>query len=507
MKKIIYHLRKILNWSKNNHKSAIILGLLIMIGLGAIYYIFASKSTDLDSDIGGQKVSLITVGDVIGLAGKIETTGEVQSVNQAEIKAEYSAPVASINVGIGDVVSAGQVLVTLRNADLAASVAGARANLQRELSRLDDLRQSVGGGATSSYEELVKQQNITVANAYRSLLSDDLQAVPKSAYGSGEAPTISGSYNSNIEGDYVIDMYASGANSGYSFRVSGLESGSGTVKTESSVPLGTRGLYIEWPEDFSGNEAWIVSIPNKRSATYATRLNTYESAKSSRSLTLSQSNSNLKAQEAVVAQAKAAVAQAEAGASKTILRSPVSGSVVTLPVKLGEYVSPGQLIALVANKGNIQIKSYIASNDVENVKIGGKVLVAEKYEGVISRVASGIDPVTQKVEILIEVTDENISKLVIGEFVKVQVEVADPVEITSENNTNQSLFLPLRAVKLDPNQAVVFTVDAGSKIVAKVVTVGEIKGDQVEILSGIKSGDKIIASVRGLNSGDLVSVE
>ena len=506
MKKIIYHLRKILNWSKNNHKSAIILGLLIMIGLGTIYYIFSSKSTGLDSDVGGQKVSLITVGDVIGLAGKIETTGEVQSVNQAEIKAEYSAPVASINVGIGDAVSAGQVLVTLRNADLAASVAGARANLQRELSRLDDLRQSTVGGA-SSYEELVKQQDITVANAYRSLLSDDLQAVPKSAYGSGEAPAISGSYNSNIEGDYVIDMYASGANSGYSFRVSGLESGSGTVKTESSVPLGTRGLYIEWPEDFSGNETWIVSIPNKRSATYATRLNAYESAKSSRSLTLSQSNSNLKAQEAVVAQAKASVAQAEAAASKTILRSPVSGSVVTLPVKLGEYVSPGQLIALVANKGNIQIKSYIASNDVENVMIGGKALVAEKYEGVISRVASGIDPVTQKVEILIEVTDENISKLVIGEFVKVQVEVADPVEIISENNTNQSLLLPLRAVKLDPNQAVVFTVDAGSKIVAKVVTVGEIKGDQVEILSGIKSGDKIIASVRGLNVGDLVSVE
>ncbi len=506
MKKIIYHLRKILNWSKDNRKSAIILGLLIMIGVGAIYYIFASKSKDLDSDIGGQKVSLITVGDVIGLAGKIETTGEVQSVNQAEIKAEYSAPVASINVGIGDAVSAGQVLVTLRNADLAASVAGARANLQRELSRLDDLRQSTVGGA-SSYEELVKQQDITVANAYRSLLSDDLQAVPKSAYGSGEAPAISGSYNSNIEGDYVIDMYASGANSGYSFRVSGLESGSGTVKTESSVPLGTRGLYIEWPEDFSGNETWIVSIPNKRSATYATRLNAYESAKSSRSLTLSQSNSNLKAQEAVVAQAKASVAQAEAAASKTILRSPVSGSVVTLPVKLGEYVSPGQLIALVANKGNIQIKSYIASNDVENVMIGGKALVAEKYEGVISRVASGIDPMTQKVEILIEVTDENISKLVIGEFVKVQVEVADPVEIISENNTNQSLFLPLRAVKLDPNQAVVFTVDAGSKIVAKVVTVGEIKGDQVEILSGIKSGDKIIASVRGLNVGDLVSVE
>ncbi len=506
MKKIIYHLRKILNRSKDNRKSAIILGLLIMIGVGAIYYIFASKSKDLDSDIGGQKVSLITVGDVIGLAGKIETTGEVQSVNQAEIKAEYSAPVASINVGIGDAVSAGQVLVTLRNADLAASVAGARANLQRELSRLDDLRQSTVGGA-SSYEELVKQQDITVANAYRSLLSDDLQAVPKSAYGSGEAPAISGSYNSNIEGDYVIDMYASGANSGYSFRVSGLESGSGTVKTESSVPLGTRGLYIEWPEDFSGNETWIVSIPNKRSATYATRLNAYESAKSSRSLTLSQSNSNLKAQEAVVAQAKASVAQAEAAASKTILRSPVSGSVVTLPVKLGEYVSPGQLIALVANKGNIQIKSYIASNDVENVMIGGKALVAEKYEGVISRVASGIDPMTQKVEILIEVTDENISKLVIGEFVKVQVEVADPVEIISENNTNQSLFLPLRAVKLDPNQAVVFTVDAGSKIVAKVVTVGEIKGDQVEILSGIKSGDKIIASVRGLNVGDLVSVE
>ena len=501
------YLGQIRNWLINNRKSATVLGVLIMIGLGVVYYVFFTKDLDQGNIEAGQKVELITAGDSIpGLGNKIETTGEVQSVNQAEIKAEYSAPVSRIYVGIGDVVSAGQILVTLSNADMAAGVAGAQANLQRELSRLDDLRQSSIGGS-SSYEELVKQQDTIVANSYRSLLSDDLEAVPKSAYGSGEAPTIFGSYNSTIEGDYIVDMYASGANSGYSFRVSGLEKGVGTVKTESSVPLGARGLYIQWPASFSGNETWIVSIPNKRSATYATRLNAYESAKSARSLTLSQSNSNLRAQEAIFAQARASLAQVQAQASKTVLRSPVSGLVVTLPVKLGEYVSPGQLVALVANKGNIQVKSYISSDDLENVAIGNKALVSEKYEGIVSRVAPGIDPITQKVEVLIEITDKNISKLVIGEFVKVQIEVSNFTPSISEEVGDEPIFLPLRAVKLDPNQTSVFMIGSDNKVISKMVTVGEIKGDRVEILSGVKSGDKIIASVRGLSIGDLVSIK
>ncbi len=507
MKKINNYLQLIINLIKNNRKSAIILAGLLAIGIGLTYYIAFYKFVDLGSEVVGQKVEFITIDEsILVLSGKIETTGEVQSVNQAEIKAEYSAPVSGIYAGIGDTVRAGQVLVTLRNADLSAGVAQAKANLQRELSRLDDLKQSLTGGV-SSYEELVKQQDILVANSYRSLLSDDLEAVPKSAYGSGEAPTIIGSYNSNVEGDYIIDMYASGANSGYSFRVSGLEKGVGTVKTESSVPLGARGLYIQWPENLSGNETWIVSVPNKRSSTYVSRLNVYEANKSARSLNSAQSNSNLKAQEAIVAQARASLSQTEAQASKTVFRAPVSGSVLTLPVKLGEYVSPGQLIALVANRGNIQVKSYISSGDIENVAIGNKVVVAEKYQGLVSRVSPGIDPMTQKIEVLVEVTDKNINKLVIGEFVKVQIEVSSLTAKTEEDNNKNSIFLPLRSVKLDPNQAYVFMIDPDSRVISQVVVVGELKGDKVEIISGIKNGDKVISSVRGLSIGDLVSVD
>ena len=60
-------------------------------------------------------------------------------------------------------------------------------------------------------------------------------------------------------------------------------------------------------------------------------------------------------------------------------------------------------------------------------------------------------------------------------------------------------------MKIIPGEASVYTLDENSKIKKNLVILGEVKGDFVEIKSGIESGMKIVSPVYELEEGDAVT--
>ncbi len=89
-------------------------------------------------------------------------------------------------------------------------------------------------------------------------------------------PTLSGRYVGTTEGVYVVDVYSSNSASGYSYRVSGLESYTDSVVFGSAVDLGTRGLLITFPSTTRGGDTWVVRVPNTDIATYSETKADYE---------------------------------------------------------------------------------------------------------------------------------------------------------------------------------------------------------------------------------------
>ncbi|MDD2730657.1 MAG: efflux RND transporter periplasmic adaptor subunit [Candidatus Portnoybacteria bacterium] len=92
----------------------------------------------------------------------VSVTGKVKAADAVDLAFEKSGKVASISVKVGDQVSAGQILASLDNAELAAQLAQARATLASQQAKLNEYR-------IGTRPEEIQSAETTVANAQKTL--------------------------------------------------------------------------------------------------------------------------------------------------------------------------------------------------------------------------------------------------------------------------------------------------------------------------------------------------
>lgn len=85
--------------------------------------------------------------------------------------------------------------------------------------------------------------------------------------------------------------------------------------------------------------------------------------------------SQLEAVSAQVEGLKEARGHLAAREDELVLKSPVDGVILSLPVKTGQVVSPGTLIAAVGGGAGLEVKADILGDDLTHVAVGQKVLV------------------------------------------------------------------------------------------------------------------------------------
>lgn len=281
------------------------------------------------------------------------TNPNVVGINSADnsiaLAFSQGGRIASVAVKLGDQVSKGEVLASLDTGTAQGAVIQAKGALE--------LAQAQYASMDVQYANAKTQQDTLVQNAYRTLLSSDLAAVP-SVQDDVHIPTISGTYTCGQEGSYVITPYTSGAPSGYSFTYSGLESGSGIVTFNTPQPLGTCGLYIQFASGFAGATKWTVSIPNTQSASYVANKNAYDLAVTTRDQTLSQFAANL-GQSSIANTSQAAVVAAQgvyqsalANYQNDLIIAPANGTVSSIDadLKVGQSATQGQAVISITTK-------------------------------------------------------------------------------------------------------------------------------------------------------------
>jgi HlyD family secretion protein len=192
---------------------------------------------------------------------------------------------------------------------------------------------------------------------------------------------------------------------------------------------------------------------------------------------------------------------AQSRLAKTIVRSPISGTINSLSVSNGDVVSNGGAIAVVSNNGALEIVAYITDEDAKQIAVGNKVNIDGGVAGVVTRIAAAIDPITRKIEVKVGIVGDG-SKLINGQSVRVDV-----ARLQKTASTLKTIKIPLSALKITPQGSFVFTVDtATSKLVSHEVKDGALMGDQIEILSGITPDMQIVVDARGLKAGTVVTV-
>lgn len=322
-------------WS--NHRKKTIVGILLL--LGVLFMILAKGRNDLLAT--AHTVATADITDQVVLSGRTE------SLQQVDLGFADAGRVQKVFVKEGQKVKQGQVLAELEMGDLYAQSSNARAALS--------IAKSAISQSSTNVDRVTREQDALVETAKRNLYGN-LEVYPEDIFSTQQPPKIYGTYTGNEAGSYLLDVYASNAATGASINYRGLETGVTSLTVDNRVALGSRGIYIQFPNNIGyANTKWVIPIPNDRSSSYASLKNAYEIAQATRDRAIenakADSNSSLANQsvlQARVQQAQASLGQVYAAMARRRITAPFSGTISRVTLKVGESttgvskdISPG----------------------------------------------------------------------------------------------------------------------------------------------------------------------
>lgn len=475
--------------------------------------------------MGGSRNPEFTGAEVVTertIVQKLQFRGRVEAQKDSSLSFSRSGIITSIKVQEGDMVEQGQVLVTLDTSELSASrmralgeVSSAQAQYQKVVQgdRQEDklIQGQASATANLNVEQTTAKYDKLIADARTTLFSSDLEAMPENLSYNQTRPTVSGTYLSQIEGQYKIFVYPSSAGSGVSLEYSGMEHGAAEIAFGIPIKLGTRGLYLTFPSGNNyANTKWVIDIPNKKGASYARNLSTYNQTVSDKDIAVADARlraatEDLKNQSiangarpedvaisrASLQVAQSNLAQVNSQIESSVMRAPFDGVIANLNYKIGEFASSTQSgLRLVADGGyvvNIQVPEtdiFFITED-QQVDITYEALAGTTYTGSISHV---------------ELADS----VVDGTRVYEVTARLDPIEgVTLRPGLTASVYVPVsiprvltlskEAVHYDEkkNMNIVYKKE-GDEIVAVPVTIGRVSDDGfVEIRTGVSERDTV----------------
>ena len=490
----------------------------LTIGLMGLYFVTNQESpNETVAEEQVRSVSVASVSDYSDVAS-LQLIGSVASLDQANIIAETSGRITRVNTSLGQTVVPGQVIAQLENASQYATLLQAEGAYEAAVAAAAKSDVSVDSAKTgltsaknnaiSTYRSAYNTLSDIIFNSVDVIYADPNNSIPgvrldaknnvnylnstranlQTAMTSWQIGTGQINQNSNIEGeireaisitttaielmDVVINIFNEDPSKYETGRFAGLQS---TFTAKRGVLNST----------LASLEAQLTSLSQAKDAVATAELGG--------------TNSNISSANAQVKQALGSLRAAEANYAKTIIRTPIAGVVNSLDVKVGDYVSQTAPVATIANNNALEITTFIGESERDRINIGQSVTIEKLYSGTVTHISPAINPATKKIEIKIQTDSIDIAN---GDTVS--------IAITSDYNEPDKdlagpILIPLTAVKFTASDGTVFTIENG-KLVSNPVTIGNISGSFIEIISGIDRNTVFVTDARGLSSGQTVNV-
>jgi RND family efflux transporter MFP subunit len=200
--------------------------------------------------------------------------------------------------------------------------------------------------------------------------------------------------------------------------------------------------------------------------------------------------------------ARARVDLARKSAADTVVRAPFSGIVAERLVGTGDYVSKGMKVATVVRIDPVRVELTVPEQYLSQVKTGQPVrLTVDAYPGETFhakvRFVSPALKTNQRALTVEAVADNKDGRLKPGLFATALLQQPSPAP---------AMLVPAAAVETVAGTSRVYAIAADHKVEERIVTLGEKVGDRVEISSGVKPGERVVADPRG-NLADGVRVQ
>jgi HlyD family secretion protein len=200
------------------------------------------------------------------------------------------------------------------------------------------------------------------------------------------------------------------------------------------------------------------------------------------------SRAQLAVQQSSVDQARAVLQLKRRQQDELRVRAGLGGMLQLVPVEVGQQVAPGTNLARVANPGRLKAEIKIAETQAKDIQIGQKAEIDTRNGVVAGRVAR-IDPSVQNGTRTVDVSLDG--ELPRGAVPDLSVDGTIELE-----RLNDVLFMGRPAFGQEQSVVSLFKVDANDTASASRVQVklGRSSVNTVEVLDGLKVGDRVILS-------------
>ncbi len=194
-----------------------------------------------------------------------------------------------------------------------------------------------------------------------------------------------------------------------------------------------------------------------------------------------------------VRQARAQVAYQEAQFSKSVIRTPISGTVVMLTQQEGETVAAGlaaPTLLEVVDLDRLQVNAYVDETDIAQVRVGQRASVTvdaypdRAFTGKVANISSAA---TVQQNVVTYVVTVDLDKYPAGAL-KPQMTANVTITVAEKNDV---LLVPNEAIKRR-KEATQVVVMVGGKPEVRQVTTGMSDEGSTEVSEGLQEGEEVV---------------
>jgi membrane fusion protein, heavy metal efflux system len=175
------------------------------------------------------------------------------------------------------------------------------------------------------------------------------------------------------------------------------------------------------------------------------------------------------------------------------IRSPIQGTVIERNATIGAPVGTDTVLFKLADLSTLWLVAKVPETTMRDISRGDTVTVKvdalpdQAVSGRVSYIGATVSDATRTVDVRIDVPNTT-SRLKPGMFARAQ--------FATRNSREQSvrLLIPQIAVQELKGKRVVFVPRSDGGFDVREITVGASIGDDIEVLSGLKSGESIVTS-------------
>ncbi len=224
---------------------------------------------------------------------------------------------------------------------------------------------------------------------------------------------------------------------------------------------------------------------------------------------------------AQVAQAQAAVDYAQTMQDSTLIRAPVSGTVLERSIEKGELVTTMNFggtggvkasVCSLADLKDLQVELDINQNDFPRISPNQECQVTADaypdriYKGVVEEIAPQANRQKATIQVKVKVLEPD---AYLRPEMNAHVSFLAPASAERKQSEapRETLSIPRAAVVQSEGKSAVFVLD-GSRVELKQIEVGRELGERVEVAQGLSPNDRIVVrGLEGLTSGQRVRVK